>query len=100
MRIEFEFSAGEELLAAKVCRFVHDQRKAIEDEKSGVGRTRVDQAVLTLRTANALKAAGIVFIEDAQAMTDRELLQNPGIGRMALNEIRECGSYTAGVPIR
>ena len=44
--------------------------------------------LLAVRTANCLLAAGIEYIENAQKMSDGDLLKIPNFGRRCLSEVR------------
>lgn len=49
----------------------------------------VDELELTVRSANALKAANIYYIGDLVQRTENEMLKTPDLGRKSLNEIKE-----------
>jgi DNA-directed RNA polymerase subunit alpha len=50
---------------------------------------RVDELELSVRSANSLMNAGIIYIGDLVQKTDAELLHAPNFGRKSLNEIKE-----------
>jgi hypothetical protein len=45
---------------------------------------------MDFRTMNCLLAEGFEYVEDAQARTDRELLNIPNFGRASLARLRAC----------
>ena len=67
---------------------------AWEAYKAGIGsltyqKTTIADADLTQRTTNVLLDSGILYIEDAQALSNNALMKLPNLGRKSINEIRE-----------
>ena len=50
---------------------------------------QLDCGLLTQRTLNALHYAGIYTIKDVLQYTEIQLLKTDGIGRRAINEVKE-----------
>lgn len=50
---------------------------------------RVDELELSVRSANCLKAEGIVYIGDLVQKTEADMMRTPNFGRKSLNEIKE-----------
>lgn len=50
---------------------------------------RVDELELSVRSANCLKAEGIIYIGDLVQRTEADMMRTPNFGRKSLNEIKE-----------
>ena len=50
---------------------------------------RIEDWEISIRTANVLRNAGIETIHDLQKITELECLNLPGIGRKAVNELKQ-----------
>ena len=50
---------------------------------------KVDELELSVRSANCLKNANIVYVGDLVQRTEAEMLRGPNFGRKSLNEIRD-----------
>ena len=53
---------------------------------------KVDELELSVRSANCLKNANIVYVGDLVQRTEAEMLRGPNFGRKSLNEIRDVRS--------
>ena len=67
---------------------------AWEAYKAGRGslsyqKTTIEEAGLTQRTVNCLLSEGILYIEDAQELSNNALMKIPNLGRKSINEIRQ-----------
>ena len=51
--------------------------------------TPLEKSGMSNRTSLILQSEGIRFVEEAQALNDRQLLMFPNLGHKALTEIRE-----------
>src|ERR1700749_3723553 len=59
---------------------------------------KVDELDLSVRSANCLKNANIVYIGDLVQKSEQEMLRTPNFGRKSLNEIKEVlGSMGLGL---
>ena len=56
--------------------------------KDSANKKRLEDTDIDVRGLRCLQNEGIFFLEDAQAMSDRELLYIPDFGRKSLNLLR------------
>ena len=54
---------------------------------AGLLKMRVDELELSVRSANCLKAANILLLEDLVQKTEAEMLKFRNFGRKSLNEL-------------
>ena len=78
---------------SRTVRVMREAVVAWEQFKAGVPptmpkKTCVKTSGLTIRTMNCLLAENILFVEDAQAMNDLDLMKVPNLGRLSVAEIR------------
>ena len=78
MKITVEFDSLAEL----------DAFRKWKDVSKNDGKTRVVESDLDHRTKNILLAEGVVFVEDAQALSDQHLLTWPNAGRKFIDTVR------------
>ena len=79
--------------------FINFEEEPIEEEEKGVDeeaeriknllRMPVDELELSVRSANCLRAAGIVTLRDLIQKTEAEMLKYRNFGRKSLNELCE-----------
>ncbi len=102
---EFQLSWGgrvDEFMRSSLCPYPSGLHKTMaqktiiawEAYKAGIGsltyqKTTIADADLTQRTTNVLLDSGILYIEDAQALSNNALMKLPNLGRKSINEIRE-----------
>lgn len=89
MRIEFEFSVGEEWMFAELADLLVKQQCLRQEARDHAGKVRVEDAWLTKSLENALTGAGIRYMCDVQAMSDERLTRIHGIKAVGLAEIRK-----------
>src|SRR6202035_4627628 len=105
MRVETNGAVTPEDAVALAARILQDQlqlfinfeepRHAVEKEITGeplINKNllrEVDELELSVRSANCLKSANIVYIGDLVQKTEAEMLRTPNFGRKSLNEIKE-----------
>jgi DNA-directed RNA polymerase alpha subunit len=78
MKLTLEFSSMQEMA---------DFLRARGVDATGIGKTTIRAAALTVRAENCLLAAGFEYIEDAQQRGEWELLRLPNVGRQTAQEV-------------
>ena len=82
MKYIIEFDTAEELKSFMIWKACY-----IDDE-----RLTVKEAMLTMRTMNALLSFGFKYLDQAFNADDKTLLSIPNMGRKSIIEIRELQS--------
>lgn len=62
--------------------------------------TRLSRVDLSVRTSNCLNRTGLTTLGELSALSDAELLRQPGFGRKCLGEVRKLLSSTGSLTLR
>ena len=65
--------------------------------RAGTDGTRVDELELSVRTANCLRYAGLVFARDVASLSNEDLHSIPNMGKRSVNEVVEV-LFALGCP--